>query len=155
MYSNQMPSLNWKFSYQKIRRNDGQFQHNTRTLNTLYFYSLCYSWCKSRMIQRIHSKTPTFVFVLYIVDNVHSVLSSIYLARIFSNHTYAWSWMRACFFSCLKLCWTEGQCNTLRKMKFCDNTILLGLLCISGSLHTSIDVADDPKIDVQFLLFPC
>ena len=35
-------------------------------------------------------------------------------------------------------------------MKFCDNTILLGIPCVSVSLHTSIDNADDPKIDVQF-----
>ena len=105
-----MPSLNWKLVPKNIVMMD------SCTHRTIF---LCYSWCKSRTVQRIH-----IVFHRFLLSANNLTLFTRYFlpyrARIFNNHMCS---MCECFSRVSKLCLTEGMLIRTQ-MGLCDNPTL-------------------------------
>ena len=132
-----MPSLNWKLVPKNIVMMD------SCTHRTIF---LCYSWCKSRTVQRTH-----IIFHYFLLSECNLILFTRYFlpyrARIFNNHMC----MCECFSRISKLCLTEGM-MIRTQMGLCDNTTL-SLSFLIFDIY--ICCADDPEIDVHLWLFPC
>ena len=66
-----------KLKHYRTKRFFIMMDSSTQHPHSEHFYSLCYSWYKSRIIQRVHDTIWTFSLISRISDIVHSVLSSI------------------------------------------------------------------------------